>query len=472
MLRKVSLLTFSIAVLLALPASAIADPPSNDERANATAVGVPERIAGTTVEATEETGEPFSSCSNPKGTVWYRLRGNGRRVAMSLVANGDLDAVVDVFSVRRSQTEFVTCEQTNSSGFGVLSFKAASGSEYLIRVGQLSNSVPGTFSLNILQAADAARPPGRRLSSRGVSSSVNVTSNPSDAWSMTMRSGNTYRINLAADWDGDGPCLRGGLYRSGQSPDDGSAVRRFSCSNGYTLFTPGRGEGGRYSIFVESSTRSLATQRYHLQVGRAQNDDTAPGIFWPGLQTRGSLNAGRIDAQDLFNWDLKRTANVNLRVASSAGFDVRLLSIGGRRLGCTCDGGINLRLKPGTYFAQVFGASGQRGRYTLKRTVRTLTKTRTTFNGSKNALARVGSSVRLGASVTPPGGGKLIVHLERKDPVFGWQFVRTYSGSGGGGLSVSFVPPGVGEWRAKSEFKGSSSANPSSSGYARLSVRR
>lgn len=467
-----SVLTVS-AIVLALPAVASADPPANDNRVDARVVTIPQRVNGTTVEATREDNESYSECATGKASVWYRFRGDGKRVALAVEADGDVDASVDVFVVRRSLLEPVTCEETNSRGIGILGFTARSGLDYLVRVSERSSSVSGTFSLSFLRAADPARPPGRRLGRRGVSSSVNLASNPSDAWAVTMRAGRTYRINLSADWDGEGPCLRGGLYKSGNTPDDGGAVKRFSCSNGYTLFTPGRGEGGRYSIFVESSTRSLASQRYHLQVGVAQRDDTAPGLFWAGLQKRGSLNAGRLDAQDLYNWDLSRTANVNVRVASNADFEVRLLSIGGKRLGCTCNGGINRRLKPGTYYAQVYGSGRSRGSYTLKRTVRTLTSTRTTFNGSKYSLVSAGTTVRLAATVLPAGNGKLTLTLERKDPVYGWQFVRTYTGSGsGGGLSTGFTPPGVGEYRAKAEFKGSSTANPSKSGYARLSVRR
>lgn len=467
-----SMLTIS-AIAFALPAVASADPPANDDRVNARSVTIPQRVNGTTVEATREDNESYSECATGKGSSWYRFRGDGKRVALSIEAEGDLDAAVDVFVVRRSQLEAVTCDVTNSRGIGILGFTARSGLDYLVRVSERSESVSGAFTLSFMRAADPARPPGRRLAKRGVSSSVNLASNPSDAWAVTMRAGRTYRINLSADWDGDGPCLRGGLYARGNSPDDGSAVKRLSCTSGYTLFTPGRGEGGRYSIFVESSSRSLASQRYHLQVGLAQRDDTAPGLFWAGLQKRGSLNARRLDAQDLYNWDLDRTANVNVRVAANADFEVRLFSIGGKRLGCTCNGGINRRLKPGTYYAQVYGSSQARGRYTLKRTVRTLTSTRTTFNGSKYSLVGAGSSVRLAATVSPAGNGKLTVTLERKDPVFGWQFVRTYTGSGsGGGLSTGFTPPGVGEYRAKAEFKGSSTANPSKSGYARLSVRR
>ncbi len=461
-----------LTTLLAVPAAATANPPSNDNRESARAISVPQRVSGTTVEATDEQGEPRSNCATSKGSVWYRFSGNGGLVALSLVANGDLDAVVEVFAVRRSQTTLRACDSTNSAGFGVLSLKTSRGTDYLIRVAGRSNSVAGNFTLNLLKAAEPARPPGKRLPSRGISSSVNLTSNPSDAWSIRLTAGKTYRINLASN-SSDVACLRGGLYKSGDSPDEGPPVRRLSCGDGYTLFTPGRGKGGRYSIFVESATNSLSSQRYRLQVGRAQRDDTGPGLFWSGLTKRGSLNGRRLDGEDLYNWDLNRTAFVGLRVASRADFEVVLLSVGGRRLACSCDGAISRKLKPGTYFALVFASFGARGSYTLKRTVRTITKTSIGFNGSKNKLVSEGASVRLGATVTPAGSGKLIITLERKDPVYGWQYFNTYTGSGsGGGMSTSFTPPGIGEWRAKAEFKGSKTANPSKSGYARLSIRR
>ena len=460
----------ALALLLAVTATANAAPPSNDDRAAARNLSIPQNVSSNTAEATVEDGEPSFCSSGSKNSVWFKFTGNGNRVAIGIDAAGDLDAVIDVISFARSQPQNIDCANTDRNGVALLDFRAGRGATYFIRVAERGNSASGSFSLRLLAASDPAKKPGRRLPRSGASDNVNLVSNPSDAWSVTMRAGTTYRINFVAD--SDEVCPDAYLYAPGESIGGGSSAS-LNCQDGYTLFTPNRGKGGRYTVVVEASRGTLANQRYHLEAARAGNDDTAPGAYWGGGSRRGSLSGGGIDAVDLYNFDLERTAFVGLRVSSKRDFEVELRSIGGRRLGCSCNGSINRRLKPGTYYAVVYAAAPQSGSYTLKRSVRTITRTGLTFNGSKHATAGAGSSVRLRASVTPPGNGKLVITLERKDPVFGWQFVRTYTGSGsGGGMSIAFSPPGVGEYRAKAEFKGSRTANPSRSGTARLSVRR
>jgi hypothetical protein len=99
-----------------------------------------------------------------------------------------------------------------------------------------------------------------------------------------------------------------------------------------------------------------------------------------------------------------------------------------------------------------------------------ITSTSVSFNGSKNSVAGAGAAVSLTARVSPAASGRIEITLERLDPLFGWQFERQVEGNAGGSLSATFVPPGVGRWRVKAEFKGSSNAVSSHSGYAKLSV--
>src|SRR5665647_2261480 len=106
--------------------TALAAAPVNDSRTTPTVLSVPQNVNGTTTGATAEFGEPTSSCE-PRGvvnSVWYSLTGVNRRVALTVVAAGDLDAVIDVYARVRSQTTPVDCSVTNSKGIGIVAFKA------------------------------------------------------------------------------------------------------------------------------------------------------------------------------------------------------------------------------------------------------------------------------------------------------------------------------------------------------------
>ena len=467
-LKRLLICVAVAAVLFSLSvATAFAAPPINDLRASATPLNVPQKVNGTTVEATSESGEPQPICaSSGPESVWYSLKGTGKRVALSLEANGDLDAVVAVYERVRSTTSQVECAATDKKGIGVLAFKTKPNTDYAIVVKPRSGSVQGTFSLALATASEPADFPGDPLPSNGTANTVDLARNPSDAWAVTFNAGTTYRLNLSTP-SGD-YCVKASLFAKGKSD---VAVLRLSCSDGYTLFTPDRGEGGRFTIEIVAAKSVLGAQHYHLQTARAGSDDTGPGRFWAGLSIHGYLDGHGIDNEDLYNWDLGHKSDVNLSVSN--GFEVQLRSIGGRNLGCTCSESFPRTLKPGTYFASVFASSNRTGSYTLKRKVRSITHTSVSFNGGGHATVAPGQSVTITGKVTPASRGGIRITLERKDPVYGWQYERSYDGSGSSGsFSVSFTPPGVGEWRATADFKGSSTAKPSESGHAHLSVRR
>ena len=99
-----------------LASAAQAAPPTNDDRGSAQALAVPSTVRGTTVDATDEAGEPFASCAGSSNSVWYAIGRAGSTSARDLVieldAAGDLDAVVEVYRRTRSQLAPVTCGQT------------------------------------------------------------------------------------------------------------------------------------------------------------------------------------------------------------------------------------------------------------------------------------------------------------------------------------------------------------------------
>ena len=452
-----------------LPApAALAAPPPNDARTSPQDLSLPASVSGTTVEATREDSDPGSACPATTASVWYRFTAAADgRIVVNLHAAGDLDAVVDVYVRRRSQTQAVDCDPTDDEGEASVALRVRRGESYLIRVAQLPNSVAGRFTLDVFVPEAEATPPGRALPRLGGSATLHRTLDPSDAWSARFRAGTTYRINLSTRVEG---CMRVALFAPGtDSFEDGSPARILPC-NGYALFTPGPGEGGRYSLLVQAARNVRTRQSYHLQVAPAGLDDTVPGLFVRNYQrVSGRLNGRGVDVVDLYRFDVVRRSDLALRLGGEA-FDLVLLTDGGRVLS-SASGSLEQRVAPGRYFVAVRATDNASGRYTLTRISRTITSTSVRIRGSRSAQASPGSAVSLSAHVAPGASGPVTFVVERFDPLEGWQFLRRFrTRASGGRAAVSFLPPSVGRYRARASFAGTRIASRSESGFARLLV--
>jgi hypothetical protein len=458
---------------MAVPAGAGAQAaPANDQRAAAQALPAPPAsISGTTVGATvDTTAEPAGSCGATGASVWYLVTaGSDQRLVASLDANGDLDAVIDVFRRQRSQTSAVTCDATDKDGAASVTFSAKKGESYLVRVAALPNSAAGTFHLDLVAAQPAPRPPGALLPSRGVTRTLDRVANVTDAFSARLHAGTAYRINL--DGRIDEGCMSLAIYAPGTSSfEDGEADRTLRCG-GYLLFTPGPGESGRYSFLVRSSSGVRGPQPYHLQVAPAGPDDTSPGIFLHNFaRFHGAVRGSGIDVVDLYRFDVTTRSTLFASLSTGADLDLVLLRDDGRRLACACDdsGNVHLHrgLRPGRYFLAVRSRDGSSGRYVLRRASRTITKSVIKVEGSRTAQVAPGRSVRVEVATSPSVSGPVTITVERFDPLSGWQFLRRYHAGG----AISFTPPAVGKYRFSGSFDGTRSAAPSTTGYARLTV--
>jgi hypothetical protein len=468
-------LSVAIAAVLALIATAvaIAAAPSNDSRATPRALGsLPADVTGTTREATAEQGEADSACAPSVSSVWYRFDvRSDQRIVVALKASGDLDATLDVYLRERSQLTPLRCDLTDRRGEGSLTARVRAGQSYLIRVAQRSNSVAGNFRLTVYSPLPRASFPGRRLPRRGVTQTLDRVQDTEDAYRVRLRAGVTYRINEA---DTIPRCMRLELYGPRSSSFDDEPDRVLSCG-GYTLFTPGPNEGGRWSLRVVASSTYRGAQRYHLQVARARFDDTSPGRFIRNFaRVRGSLRGSGIDVVDLYRFDVVRrsTLFLGLDTASSNAFDVILTNDGGRRLACGCgdEGGTELHrgLRPGRYFVAVRARPGSRGRYRLRRASRTIVTAKITFNGFRRATISPGASAQLAITTNPSVGGPKTFDVERFDPLSGWQFYRRFRTAGG---AVSFNPRSVGKYRARGSYAGTRESAPANTGFAYLTVQ-
>jgi hypothetical protein len=465
--------TFLLAVVVAagLPAAALAAPPPNDPRAAAQALGsLPASVRGTTVAATLDKDELASTCRTTKNSVWFTFTADtGRAILIALDADGDLDAVVDVFERQRSQVSAIDCRPTNRRGSATIEIDATRGTSYYVRVGALENSADDRFRLRVVTPDQPATFPGPRLPRRGAKAAVDRLGNPDDAWSIRVRRGRTYRMNFVSS---GGRCARAQLFTDAGSFGD-DPVRSLRC-DGYTVFAAPA--DATYSVLVFAPRASRDRISYRLRVGRAQADDTAPGIRLPNdVRVRGHLQGNRLDAVDLYRFTVGRPSQLRLRLRTARDFDLRLLADTGRQIdaerGFPGTKEIERRIKPGRYYAVIRARHGAAGRYALRRVVRTITHSRMLVDGSRGETVGPGQGVTLDLVVSPPVPGHAALLIERFDPLAGWLFhssVRPAVVNGHGRLR--WVPPTIGRWRASGEFLGSRHAAPSRGGTVRVKV--
>jgi hypothetical protein len=472
-------------VLFAASGAAAAEPspgapsvpaPANDALAGAQAIhSFPATIPGTTVGATLEANESELDCGVPtSSSVWYSVRpSTAERIAIDLAAGGALDGTIDVFHAVRSQLSSVACQQTDSQGKASLSFAASKNGLYYIRVAALRGSQLAGFTLDVFLPTPAIEPPGRPLPAGGASGQVDRIQNINAAYSLTMHAGVSYLINLANKTEH--ACVSGALFSPGtKSFEEGSPLLSIHCG-GYRLFTPGPGQGGRYSFELTPRESHSGVQRFHLQVAVAGSAETAPGLpLGNYAHAHGRLDGGGVRVLRLYRLDVTSHSNLTLRLHApeSARFNLALRDEFGRIIECQCEGSgpqtLQHQLNPGRYYAVVSERGSTSGNFTLVRESRTITTTRLSFSSSESSA---GQGLAINVKVSPEASGPVTVDIERFDPVFGWQFyVEKQAFASGGNATVAFTPPAVGRWRAKASYGGSGVFSPSSVGFSYLLV--
>lgn len=462
---------------LGLAPAALAQAPANDNRANAQRLGSPPvTVSGTTVGATRETTDP-AACSQTTGSVWYRLDGTrAGRLVVRFDAGGDLDATVIVVRRIRSDFSALSCANTDERGNAQIVLETAEEGNYLFMVGQRATSQPGSFRLSLLVPDRPERAPGTELPRAGVTSTVDPLLDQDDVWATRMRRGRTYRINLVTGQD---QCVALALYRPRtRSVSEVSPLRSRPCG-GYLTFTPGPDGGGLYSLLVVARS-GQGELRYHLEVARADRDDTAPGLPLRNLEQRtGSLSGGSVDVVDLYRFQVSGRSDVVVALAAGKRMqtDLELLDDRGDGIRCACrtTGGARMRLqlKRGRYFLVVRSGEHTSGRYRLRLIVRQITKTGISIDGRGRAFATPGRAVVLAARVSPArSGGRVRFKIDRFDPFEGWVFSRFLTATVGsdGVARVVWTPPSVGRWRASARFLGTITRSASRSGTASLLV--
>jgi hypothetical protein len=178
-----------------------------------------------------------------------------------------------------------------------------------------------------------------------------------------------------------------------------------------------------------------------------------------------------VDRVDLYRFTVTQRSLLKLALSGGGG-DLALRVRNDRgRLVTSSDGEIRRQVRPGRYFVSVSAPAGVDAHYVLLRSSRAITRTSISISGVGRARGRVGQGLTVGVSVRPAVTGTARVTVERLDPEFGWQYVRTVDvrvRGGRGGFTLS--PPAVGRWRVRAEYLGTRDAAPSASGFAQVLV--
>src|ERR1051326_359147 len=152
-----------VATFVTAASARIAEPPLNDDRANAQIVATfPATLDGTAVGATVELLDPQKSqCGTVESTVWYRVnQAPDGTVAVAVTGTG-LAPVVRVYAITKNGISELDCAGAKASGTAKVSWETTRGSSYLVLVGKKSGSADGAFKLDaqlfLPPANDSAR---------------------------------------------------------------------------------------------------------------------------------------------------------------------------------------------------------------------------------------------------------------------------------------------------------------------------
>jgi hypothetical protein len=470
------LVASALVLFVAVPKATTAPPTL--KLPNATLIAqLPATLAGRSAGSSVGAREPHPWCTSSTGVVWYELHPSRHSaIVLRLHAHGKLDAAVVVYHHVRSQLLRVACRKTNTFGRAALAFYGSLRGKYLVGIARRRGSADAGFTLTALVAERPSRPPGDALPAGGIRSTLNAVLDPSDAWSVELSRGTTYRFNVTSR-----VCVAMQLYRPHiYSFATSSPVLETACG-GYQTFTPGPDGGGLYTIRVSASGAGTALRPYLLTFAPAEPDDIGPGL----TLANGSTVSGRISGRGIDNVDLYRITvprdheqtTIDFREKPTTQMDLMLLAEDGGRISCVCQsqGRQRLReiLRAGHYFVVIRSRHRSGGPYSLGVVTRDITSTTLTAGGASTLDLTPGATVTFTVHVAQAhDGGPLTLEIQRFDPLARWQFSTLYRQQIGadGNFTTTWLPPSVGRWRAHARFFGTRFSSFSKSGWVNIRV--
>lgn len=439
--------------------TALAAAPANDNRAAAAPLTAGDDVTGTTVGATREANEPPNCPEKGGGSVWYRYTAPRDGSARLFLQTRDkLDASVAVYEVDNSTINRIACADSRR-GEAFIDTTLDKG-PYLIRVTEKPGSQSGGFRLRFSGVLTEPEGTGTPLPASGrVRGTLNPLTRPFLRVSRSLKAGHDYRVRVAVGKGGEcGTRIR-------LLAPDGSSAGSLDCRD-YGIITPGPGEGGRYTLALDSQG-GAADEAYDVSITGVGPDDLAPGHFIGGFgRARGSVSGKGPDAEDVYRFDVTKRAEITLELSSKGSMSMQLRTERGRRVtSAEVDDGsdqIRTRLRPGRFYVVVSAADSAGGRYTLSRLTRVITSTTVTWDGQGSLEKGPGSSSTVGVTTSNAASGRAIVTVERFDPTYGWRFwiQKRITISGGHG-SMSVPATEIGRYRVRAGFLGTRRFSPS-----------
>lgn len=436
--------------------------PTNDDLAAATPLSLPAKTTGTTEGATYSDSDP-ELCSDAYAPVWYSLKPvQSGRIAVRLTVHGRADSVVAVFRQERSKLVPLGCDLSNTAGIAGVPFDAVRGTTYLVAVAAPYSAEVGEFALESVRVPDVRFPGISLAHDRDVA--LDPLLRPGVAFSVRLQRGKTYRIAATAR----DACVHIALLRQPVSTAD-ALVESDGCS-GYLVYTPSLDAAGALPLLVSMPEGRAAN--VHVAIRRAEADDLAPGLgLANGAVRHGTLATRSADAVDTYSFRVTTTADATIALHGTVGADLLLFDTKGKSIGCACDGRrsaeIVQHLAPGTYLTVVRARPAASGRYALFLRLRqpTATDVQMTPTAGRHPGLKVSANVR-----PAPGGGLLVLELERFDPLSGWQFVASSTHISHDGRTSFALQPTAGGWQVRVHYRGTLSASASDSAWIAFTV--
>jgi hypothetical protein len=441
---------------------ALAVTPVNDDLANAATLPVPGTLTGTTEGATYADDDP-ELCSDAFAPVWYSLKpARSGRLAVRLTVRGRVDSVVAVYRQDRSKLVDLGCDVSDVSGVAGVPFDVQRGATYLVAVAAPYDAQSGGFELQSFVVPPVSFP-GVRLV-RDVDLRLDPLLHPSAAFSVRLREGSTYRINATAP----NACVHVELLR--RPAEAGIDLATSDGCSGYLVYTPGPAAAGVFPLLVSLPEGRAST--VNVAIRQAEADDLAPGVPLENASARrGRLSARDADVVDTYRFQVPARADATLALRGAVHADLLLFDGRGRQLACACGGRTHASIiegvRAGGYLAVVRARPAETGGYILSLRLREPTGMAVRLTSSADAPSRLA----LVAKVRPAAvGGRLVLELDRFDPLSGWQFVATTSHAAVHGGTAFTLRPTLGAWRVRARYEGTLSASPSVSGWIAFSV--
>lgn len=436
--------------------------PANDDLANAAPLPVPGTLTGTTEGATYADDDP-ELCSDAFAPVWYSLKpARSGRLAVRLTVRGRVDSVVAVYRQDRSKLVDLGCDVSDVSGVAGVPFDVQLGTTYLVAVAAPYDAQAGGFELQSVVVPPVSFP-GVRLT-RNVDLRLDPLLHPSAAFSVLLRQGATYRINATAP----NACVHVELLRRPAAA--GIDLAKSDGCSGYLVYTPGPGAAGVYQLLVSLPEGRAST--VSVAIRQAEADDLAPGVpLENATARRGRLSARDADVVDTYRFQVPARADATLALRGAARADLLLFDGRGKQLACACDGLTHASIVEGVpaggYLAVVRARPAETGAYVLSLRLREPTGMAVRLTSSADTPSRLA----VVANVRPAAvGGRLVLELERFDPLSGWHFEATTSHAVVHGGSVFTLRPALGAWRVRVRYEGTISASPSVSSWIAFSL--